>query len=85
MWRELTMCMSGLVNLYSNDVDGGLHSYRDLLGFTETFRTPVNGVPDHVELLLGGFAIGLSSVAAARRVHGVEATPGSPVMSIVVR
>ena len=31
-----------------------------------------------------GSSIGLGTVEAARRVHGVEATPGSPAMVLVV-
>jgi len=78
------MFTAGLVNLYTRDIEAGLHFYRDLLGFTETFRTPAQGVPSHVELLLNGFKVGLGTVEAARRVHGVEAVPGSPAMVLVV-
>jgi lactoylglutathione lyase len=78
------MFVSALVNLYTHDIEAGLHFYRDLLGFVETFRTPTEGTPEHVELRLNGFTVGLGSVAAARRVHGVEATPGSPAMVLVV-
>jgi lactoylglutathione lyase len=80
----LTMFVSGLVNLYTRDIEAGLHFYRDLLGFAETFRTPADGIPEHVELQLNGFTIGLGTVEAARRVHGVEAVPGSPAMVLVV-
>lgn len=73
-----------LVNLYTRDIEAGLRFYRDLLGFTETFRTPTTGTPEHVELRLGGFIVGLGTVEAARRVHGVEATPGTPAMVLVV-
>ncbi len=82
MWAE--MFVNGLVNLYTGDIEAGLHFYRDLLGFTETFRTPKDGVPEHVELRLNGFTVGLGTVEAARRVHGVEAAPGSPAMVLVV-
>lgn len=58
--------------------------YRDLLGFTETFRTPKEGIPEHVELRSNGFTVGLGTVEAARRVHGVEAEPGRPAMVLVV-
>jgi lactoylglutathione lyase len=75
---------SAFVNLYSRDVEAGLRFYRDLLGFQETFRTPKTGTPTHVELKLDGFGLGLSSVEAAKRVHGVDAVPGSPVMSVVL-
>ncbi len=73
-----------LVNLYTRDIEAGLHFYGDLLGFTETFRTPSEGIPEHVELRLNGFTVGLGTVEAARRVHGVEAAPGSPAMVLVV-
>ena len=73
-----------MANLYTNDIEAGLRFYRDLLGFTETFRTPRDGTPEHVELKLDGFLIGLGTVEAARRVHGVEATPGSPAMVLVL-
>jgi lactoylglutathione lyase len=78
------MFASALVNLYTANIDAGLRFYRDLLGFEETFRTPREGTPEHVELILNGFALGLGTVEAARRVHGVEASPGSPAMVLVV-
>ena len=78
------MFASGLVNLYTRDIEAGLRFYRDLLGFTETFRTPSDGVPAHVELQLGGFTVGLGTVEAARQVHGVDPAPGSPAMVLVV-
>jgi lactoylglutathione lyase len=73
-----------LVNLYTRDIEAGLRFYRDLLGFAETFRTPRDGTPEHVELRLDGFLIGLGTVEAAQRVHGVAAAPGSPAMVLVV-
>jgi lactoylglutathione lyase len=80
----LSMFRTPLVNLYTRDIEAGLRFYRDLLGFTETFRTPREGVPEHVELRLDGFTVGLGTVEAASRVHGVEAAPGSPAMVLVV-
>jgi lactoylglutathione lyase len=80
----LDMFVTGLVNLYTRDIEAGLRFYRDLLGFVETFRTPTVGVPEHVELRLNGFTVGLGTVEAARNVHRVEATPGSPAMVLVV-
>ena len=64
---------SAFVNLYTSDIEAGIRFYRDLLGFRETFRTPTVGTPEHVELTLNGFGIGLGTVEAARRVHGVDA------------
>jgi len=78
------MFATGFVNLYTADIEAGLRFYRDLLGFEETFRTPREGVPEHVELTLNGFALGLGTVEAAKRVHGVDASPGSPAIVIVV-
>jgi lactoylglutathione lyase len=78
------MFVTALVNLYTHDIEAGLRFYRHLLGFEETFRTPTEGIPEHVELRLGGFTVGLGTVEAARRVHGVDAAPGSPAMVLVV-
>lgn len=72
------------VNLYSRDVEAGIRFYRDLLGFRETFRTPKVGTPTHVELTLNGFGVAVSSVEAAKRVHGVDASPGSPAMAVTL-
>ncbi len=78
------MFTAALVNLYTRDIEAALAFYGDLLGFTETFRTPRDGTPDHVELQVGGFTVGLGTVEAARRVHGVSAAPGSPAMALAV-
>jgi lactoylglutathione lyase len=75
---------SPLVNLYTADIEAGLAFYRDLLGFVETFRIPLEGIPSHVELRLDGFTLGLSTVEAAREVHGVQPAPGSPAMALVI-
>jgi lactoylglutathione lyase len=78
-------CVAGLANLYCHDVAASLRFYAGLLGFVETFRTPKTGAPEHVEVALeNGFKLGLSSVEAAKRVHGVNASPGSPSMAITV-
>jgi lactoylglutathione lyase len=78
------MFRSALVNLYTRDIEAAVGFYRDLLGFTETFRTPETGLPEHVELSLAGFTLGLGTVEAARRAHGVDASPGHPTMALVV-
>lgn len=78
------MFATALVNLYTRDIEAGLRFYRDLLGFTETFRAPDEGVPSHVELGLNGFTLGLGTVEAAKRRHGIDAAPGSPAMVLVV-
>lgn len=78
------MFVTGLVNLYTRDIEAALHFYRDVLGFAETFRTPTAGTPSHVELQLNGFTVGLGTVEAAKEAHGVDAKPGSPAMAVVV-
>lgn len=78
------MFKTGFVNLYTSDIEAGIRFYCDLLGFRETFRTPKEGVPEHVEFALEGFKLGLGTVEAAKRVHGVDAAPGSPVMVVVL-
>jgi len=75
---------NGLVNLYTRDMQAGIHFYGDLLGLTETFRTPREGTPEHVEFRAGGFTLGLGTVEAAGRVHGVDATPGAPAAVVVL-
>ena len=78
------MYTDAFVNLYTADIEAGIGFYRDMLGFRETFRTPNEGIPEHVELELNSFGLGLGTVEAARRVHGVDPTPGTPAMVIVV-
>ncbi len=78
------MITSGLVNLYTRDIEAGIRFYRDLLGLRETFRTPREGTPEHVEFAAGGFVIGLGTVEAAKRVHGVDGQPGAPAMALVL-
>lgn len=78
------MFSNPMVNLYTDDIDAAPGFYRDHLGFEETFRTPKEGTPEHVELSLGGFMLGLGTVDAAKRVHDVDAVPGAPAMVLVV-
>jgi lactoylglutathione lyase len=78
------MFEAALVNLYTCDIEASIRFYQDLLGFQETFRTPAEGVPSHVELRLGGFTVGLVTVEAAPRAHVVEPEPGRPTMVLVV-
>ena len=66
------------INLYVADVDNSLRFYRDLLGFTETFRTPDDGPPIHVEMRLGGLILGVASIESARRIHGLAVAGDGP-------
>jgi catechol 2,3-dioxygenase-like lactoylglutathione lyase family enzyme len=59
------------VNIYSQDVLRAVEFYRRA-GFRETFRTPREGTPIHVELELDGFKLGIASAASAAADHGLE-------------
>ena len=78
------MYSNGLVNLYTRDMQAGIHFYGDLLGLDETFRTPNEGTPDHIEFRAGGFTLGLGTIEAAKRVHGIDASPGAPSAVVVL-
>jgi lactoylglutathione lyase len=75
---------SGLVNLYTRDIEAGIGFYRDVLGLRETFRTPTDGPPEHVEMAADGFTLALGTVEAAKRAHGVDSAPGAPAMVVVL-
>jgi catechol 2,3-dioxygenase-like lactoylglutathione lyase family enzyme len=66
------------VNYYVRDVDVSVNFYAELLGFEETFRTPAEGTPEHVELKLGGLILGLASTASAQNTHGLTTGGGNP-------
>ena len=42
------------------------------LGFKEVFRTPPEGSPIHVDLVLDGYRIGLASESSTRHDHGLD-------------
>ncbi|MGH3405354.1 MAG: VOC family protein, partial [Streptosporangiaceae bacterium] len=70
---------SVMPNLYSADIDRAVAFYRDLLGGTQTFRTPADGPPVHVELRLGDFTIAVSSRDAVPEQGLPAPTPGHPL------
>jgi catechol 2,3-dioxygenase-like lactoylglutathione lyase family enzyme len=74
---------SGLVNVFTHDIEAALEFYQGVLKLPESFRTPRVGTPEHVEMTAGGFVLALSTTEAARRVHGLTAEPGRPAMSLV--
>jgi catechol 2,3-dioxygenase-like lactoylglutathione lyase family enzyme len=71
------------INLYVEDAERSARFYRDHFGFTETFRTPAEGSPVHVELQLDGFTLGVASIASLHDAHGVTTGPG-PVAELVL-
>lgn len=72
------------VNLYVRDVERSVHFYRDLLGFSETFRTPKDGRPEHVELRLGSFILGVATIESLERTHGIASGSGPPRAEMVL-
>jgi hypothetical protein len=53
------------INVYSRDATR-LVGFYEGLGFRETFRTPEEGTPIHVEVTLDGFTIGIADADSAR-------------------
>ncbi|GGM02879.1 VOC family protein [Nakamurella endophytica] len=73
------------INLYVADIPAAVAFHRDLLGFTETFRTPVDGPPVHVELRLGALVLCLAHPDNALRMHGLRVgAGGSPRAEVVL-
>ena len=73
-----------LLNVYVQDIERSLQFYRDLVGFTETFRTPRQGTPDHVEMELGALNLAVSTLEALKRVHGMSGGGGPPRGEVVL-
>jgi catechol 2,3-dioxygenase-like lactoylglutathione lyase family enzyme len=72
------------VNLYVKDVEASVQFYTTHFGFVESFRTPETGVPEHVEVCLGGLVLGLASIDSARTTHGLDVGGGKPTGEIVL-
>jgi catechol 2,3-dioxygenase-like lactoylglutathione lyase family enzyme len=60
-----------MINLYSRDLPRAVAFYSGL-GFVESFRTPPSGEPIHVELTNEGFTLGIATLEAAKREHGLR-------------
>jgi catechol 2,3-dioxygenase-like lactoylglutathione lyase family enzyme len=56
--------------LFSKDLSRASEFYKRL-GFEEVFRSPSEGTPIHVDLVLDGYRIGLASEASTRDDHGL--------------
>jgi predicted enzyme related to lactoylglutathione lyase len=71
------------INLYSRDLPRALAFYAEL-GFIETFRTPTSGAPEHIELKLDGFTLGVATIEAARAHHGLQPQGDGRWIEIVI-
>jgi catechol 2,3-dioxygenase-like lactoylglutathione lyase family enzyme len=65
------------VNIYAEDVLRSVAFYRSV-GFEETFRTPREGTPIHVELELDDFKVGIAAATSAVADHGLEIDLSKP-------
>jgi hypothetical protein len=74
---------SPAINVYSYDVLRLVRFYEGL-GFRETFRTPKEGTPVHVEVSLDGFTVGIAAVDAAIEDHGLNPDLGGRPVEIVL-
>lgn len=73
------------INYYVEDVEISARFYIEYFGFVETFRTPKQGKPIHVEVRLGPLVLGLASKEAGQTVHGLPlGPPGFPRAELVV-
>jgi len=72
------------INLYVRDVPAMAAFYARHFAFVETFRTPLTGLPEHIELRLGGLVLGMASIDAGRRVHRLPLDPGLPRSELVL-
>ncbi len=77
------MFRSPAINLYSQDVPR-LVAFYERLGFRETFRTPTEGRPVHVEITLDGFTVGIASAESAAADHGLRPELGGRPVEIVL-
>jgi uncharacterized glyoxalase superfamily protein PhnB len=74
---------SPMINIYSAELMRLVRFYESL-GFQETFRTPSEGTPVHLELTLDGFRIGIASVDAAIKDHGLKPNLGGRPVEVVL-
>ena len=73
------------INYYVEDVEIAVRFYTEHFGFVETFRTPEQGKPVHVEVTLGPLILGLASKEAGQSMHGLPLGPGGfPRAELVV-
>jgi predicted enzyme related to lactoylglutathione lyase len=72
-----------MINLYSRDLSRAAAFYAQL-GFVESFRTPASGEPEHIELKLDGFTLGIATVQAAQNTHGLRPQGEGRLIEIVV-
>ena len=71
------------MTFYSHDL-ARMVAFYEAAGFRLAFRTPAEGPPDHVELALDGFTLGIALSSSARRDHGLAADPAGAAAEVVL-
>jgi catechol 2,3-dioxygenase-like lactoylglutathione lyase family enzyme len=71
------------VILFTEDLPRAVAFY-SRLGFAETFRTPSDGEPIHLDLILDGYKIGIASAASTRDDHGLDPITEGQRAAVVV-
>lgn len=69
--EPVAMFKTPQIVLFSKDLVHSANFYR-ALGFEEVFRTPREGTPIHIDLVLDGYRIGLASETSTREDHGLD-------------
>ena len=73
------------LNLFVDDVTASASFFLDHCGFTETFRTPDDGPPVHVEMVLDDFTLGGGGHARGGGLHARGgAPPGLPQCDVTL-
>jgi hypothetical protein len=77
--------MTGIpsINIFSRDVVR-LADFYERPGFRETYRYAKNGAPTHMEVNLDQFTIGISSVEAAIKDHGLNPNLGGRTIGAIL-
>jgi catechol 2,3-dioxygenase-like lactoylglutathione lyase family enzyme len=71
------------MTFYSHDL-ARMAAFYEAAGFRLAFRTPAEGPPDHVELALDGFSLGIALSSSAQRDHGLPADPTGAAAEVVL-
>jgi catechol 2,3-dioxygenase-like lactoylglutathione lyase family enzyme len=69
------------INMIVDEVEPCVSFYK-AIGFEETFRTPAEGAPEHVEVRALGLTLGIASVTAAHDVHGLHVSSEGNAMGV---
>jgi lactoylglutathione lyase len=70
--------VKALVTLYSLDIERAIAFYGGILGLEETYRFPLEGVPEHVEFRVGSMTLAVSSPAGLASHQMPAPTQGHP-------